>query len=153
MFSTKQSARPRIITVFGSFSLFIIVAYIFFRFGPFPVRDVLDVEQQLHPYQWHEFVRLFLGYSLVPAILGLGVLIANFLGRGSRALLVLTAISGVILAGLSYIGEGLAHIDCGSQCAPYIPAYTTIDVLSVLLLSLWTVGPMLALLMYRRSRK
>ena len=110
----------------------------------FPTRDIFDLPQQDIPLRWYEYARLVLGGSLIPSLITSCMLIT----RNTKRLWLPGAfllIFNSIAVYLFFVLEGLSHIDCGDNCANYIPSYHSIYVMTTLLVIMW-VAPALAIL-------
>ena len=108
----------------------------------FPSRGALSQVQQSEPYQWYEFVRMFLSWSVPPALAGVMLLAFRLSPNTRRAWMIPIAIIGVLASISAYLGESLGSLDCSSSCAAAVPTGPELLALVALMASLWVFLPL-----------
>lgn len=141
--------NKRLLSWYGLGSLLVVATWSLGAFGPGWHRDALNTYEQNLPLTAGEYLMLYLGYLLFPALYGLGVLvIARAPGRIknlARPYLVVAVLVGLVSVGVNWMFDNLGHLDCNTNCIAAVPSYQAITWMTWLALGPVVLAPIITL--------
>ena len=135
----------------GIVSLACVILFLVFFIAPLLIGPNLALDQTNQTLRLVDLVKMFIGWSALPAFLGLISLFGKRVASANQGVLIAIMILGGILSLLSYFILSSAHLDCGSSCEGSIPDYGQISANSAALFLSWTLLPFLVFRSNRRK--
>jgi len=123
---------------YASWSVIVLLVWLFVEYGPFWHRDVFVLAEQDVPLQWYEYVGNVASSLLLAALYGCVTLVFLLNRRRAAGIPIVFASFAVVIGGIALlfgvIGNALAHMDCGDHCVAYIPDADATTALNLALL-------------------